>query len=50
MTEYLVRNFITIETNQDQNKTTYASNYLIDLVNKYFDVIKRNKAVVDKVL
>jgi len=47
--DYLVRNFINIETNQNTTKSTFASNYLMELINKYIDVLKRNKDIIDKV-
>ena len=45
--ELLVRNFIKVEANQDGTKVSYASNYIMDLVNKFLDILKRNKKTIE---
>ncbi len=46
--DFFVRSYIKLEANQEGTKTTFASNYMMDLVNKYFDILKRNKDVIEK--
>lgn len=50
ISDYLVRNFLTFETNQDAVNSTFASDYLTELINQYFLVLKKNKEVIEKVL
>lgn len=49
LNDYLVRNFITFEANQDSMKNTFASKYFLDLVNKYIEVLKGNREIIDEV-
>jgi len=47
--EYYIRNYIKISTNQDGLETTFASNFLKDLTNRYMDCIKRNNGLIEKI-
>jgi len=45
--EYFSRGFIKIEANQDSDKTTFASNYVLDLANRYIRTLVKYKTQIE---
>ncbi len=46
--EYFARGYIRTETNQDGDKTTFASNFILDLVNRYVKTLVNYKEQIEQ--